>query len=542
MDRILRLYRILRLRGPGYPFYLLTGYLLPRLAYSLLFESRLSGFCQRLLCKLARFTPAAGREPGDEAAAPRKPAAGSPPARAWLPQVAMDAAAARRRAGASDEPVVLGRLDNDGRFLARCGPLPGLDEVAPEAFMARYRYDLELVLDGDSVRVRKDFRGDRRACEREWRSLSALSGLAGVPAVHFVDPARAVLVKSFVGGRTLRQRLVAAGARILSVDTEADSELADLDPASRIEAVWARGRERLPGAAPHALLEILERRLDAIHRRGVTGFSLSFGNVVLHQETEEPWLIDFDAAETHRRPRGLRFAACRDRDRDLFNRIYGRGLLTERSARALAGEIATPYAPFDLGSGLASRGFWSVDSGTGRWEAVNRRALGKLIEGWRILDLGSHNCLMPLLMLAGGARQVLAVERSPESVERGLGLHRILEWRDLRSYDLDVHCADMRAVLDRDWGAFDVVTAFCSLYYLDEADMRRVVRRAGELAPVMVLQAKTDTDANAADNKAKKSSLPFLQSLLEQNGFPRVELVAPAGFSRPLLIGRREAA
>ncbi len=539
MDRIRRLYRILRLRGPAYPAYLVAGYLLPRLVRSLVFESRFSPFFRRLLCRLARLTPHGNRDPKTGAADPERPATGSPPARTWLPRATLEEAASR--AGGSSEPAVLGRIDNDGRFLAACGPIPGLDEVTPEAFVPRYRYDLDLVLDGDAVQVRKDFRGDRRAFEREWRSLSVLAGLAGTPAVHRVEEARTVLFKSFVPGQTLRQRLVEAGARILSADTETEAELADLDPAARIEAVWARGRECLPQALAPGWLRALEQRLDAIHRRGVTGFSLSFGNVVLHPETEEPWFIDFDAAETHRGPRGLRFAACRDRDRDLFNRIYGRSLLTEQSAQVLAREVATPYAPFDLGHGLASRGFWSVDSGTGRWETVNREPLRDLIQGRRILDLGSYNGLMPLLMLADGARQVVAVERAPEMVDRAGQLRRLLEWRDLRSYDLDLHRADMRAILDSDWGAFYIVTAFCSLYYLDEADMQRVVRKASELAPVMVLQAKTDTDAGAADNKAEKSSLLFLRSLLERHGFPRVSAVAPAGYTRPLLIGRQKA-
>ncbi len=538
MDRVRRLYRILRLRGPSYLPYLATGYLLPRLVYSLVFESRLARPCQRILYKLAKLTPANLQVPKATGAAPRQSVKESHPAGDWLPHSTLEAATRNKT---SDEPALLGRIDNDGRLLAHCGSIPGLDEIDAEAFVPRYRYDLDLVLDGDVVLVRKNFRGDRQAFRREWRSLTALDGLAGVPSVHGADEPRGVLYKSFVPGQTLRQRLVAAGARILSADTETEPELAGLGPVARIEAVWARGRECFPQALDPDFLTILERRLDAIHRQGVTGFSLSFGNVVLHPETQEPWFIDFDAAETHRRPRGLRFAACRNRDRDLFNRIYDRRLLTEGPARELAREVATPYAPFDFGHGLASRGFWSVDSGSGRWELVNRPALSELVRGRRILDLGSYNGLMPLLMLAGGARQVVAFERSPDLVACGDRLHRLLEWLHFESYDLDLRHGDMRAILDDDWGAFDIVTAFCSLYYLDEADMRRVVRRAAELASIMVLQAKTDTAANAADDKARKSSLPFLRSLLERHGFPRVSVIAPSGYPRPLLIGRKEA-
>jgi hypothetical protein len=114
----------------------------------------------------------------------------------------------------------------------------------------------------------------------------------------------------------------------------------------------------------------------------------------------------------------------------------------------------------------------------------------------------------------------------------------LLEWRDIRRYALDLRHANMLEVLRADWGAFDVVTAFCSLYYLTPEQMAEVVRKCAEFTPVMVLQAKTDTRGDAPENKAEKSSLAFLKELLEQNGFPETEVHAPAGFSRPMVIGR----
>ncbi|MCB1037591.1 MAG: class I SAM-dependent methyltransferase, partial [Acidobacteria bacterium] len=184
---------------------------------------------------------------------------------------------------------------------------------------------------------------------------------------------------------------------------------------------------------------------------------------------------------------------------------------------------------------------WSVDSGTGRWDFLNGPALSPLVPGKRVLDLGSHNCVLPLLMLRAGARQVVAVEQSEEVAASARRLQRLFEWRDIATYDLDLRLADMRAMLDSDWGSFDLVSSFCSLYYLEEEEMKRMVRRAAELAPVMVLQAKGDTRSRAPSNKAKKSAPEYLERLLRENGFPEVRSVAPRGFSRPLLIGRKGA-
>ena len=533
--------RILRLRGLRYLWYLPFGYALPRFVAWLAFESPIASFCNRLVSGLARRVSTSR---GVLRHAARSQNFFS--ARAWLPAEIWEAARDRYQAFPG-KPVVLGEVDNDGRVRTADwvgGSLPDLDDVGSESFDPRKRHPLELVLvfeheknDG-VVLTRKDFQGDRTAFRHEWRSLVALAGTPWCPEIYEADEERLQLYKSFVPGPTVRQALFYAGARILSAQTEADPNLAQLDAVARIEAVWARGRKCF-GVLPESFFEELEGHVNALHGWGVTGFSLTFGNVVLRQE-DGPWLIDFDSAKKHRR-RGLAFDVLRDRDRELLNRIYGREILTERSARRLVKRLSTPYSPFDLGRGLATRGFWSVDSGTGRWEVLNRRVmLGLIRGGGRILDLGCYNGLMPLLMLRDGAMEVVAVERSAERIEQAKDLRRLFEWRYMRSFaGLDLRCADMRAILEGEWGTYDLVTAFCSLYYLGEDEMRRMVRRAAELAPVLVVQAKTDTRRDAADAKAKKSSIEFLKSLIEGNGFPDCEVVEPAGYPRPLLIGRR---
>lgn len=538
-----QIYRAVRLRGARFLAYVITGYACPRFVGWLVFESMFSSFCQRCVAGFAKRLPTA-RALGRRRTARAERFVS---AREILPDVAWNAAISRYRRS-KNQTLVLGEIDHDGRVKPAewiRGHLPDTDEVDDEAFNPRRRYRLEIVLDfaraEGVILIRKNFLGDRRAFRREWRSLTALAGTPGCPDVYRADGERLHLYKTFLSGPTVRQRLVQAGARILSVETDADATLAELDATARIEAVWARGRDVFR-VLPARFCADLEKRIDAVHRKGVTGFSLTFGNVVLHPG-DGPMLIDFDRARRHRHCRGIRYSVFRDRDRQLFNRIYDCEALTERSARQLVKRLATPYSPFDLGRGLATRGFWSVESGTGRWEYLNRRVLSGLLTGYerRVLDLGSYNGLMPLLMLRAGAEEVVAVEKSAEMIEHAKNLRRVFEWRYMRSYNLKLRHADMRAILEDDWGPFDIVTAFCSLYYLDELDMQRIVERCAELAPVMVVQAKTDTASDAANDKARKSSLPFLRALLESHGFPRVSIVHPTGYNRPLLVGYRES-
>lgn len=577
-SRLRSLGRLLRFRGPGYALYLVTGCLVPRLARDLLFACgprrlaalaaavtlaglAVAGWASSVLFGAAKgavatllvtLTLAAGAAAGRWRHRRRRLTeareAAATPAGFFLSWTDWPVDAAVRRAVDAAVPppeaprgeIVLGRIDGDGRLSSPWGELPQFEPVAADEFVARTRFDLDLVLLDGRVLIRKDYRGRRAEMLAEWHALGRLRGRANVPGVWAACEERGLLYRSFIPGDTLNDLLVRCGARIRLVETRGDQALGHLDGVARLEEVLERGTRLLGRAVPPGVLAELERQLDRIHRAGVARLSLTFGNVVLEPASQAPWLVDFDGAETYASTSSALFAFRRDQDRVKLNRFYDRDLLTEAGARALLREhFRSTYAPLDLGGGLVTRGFWSVDSGTGRWELLLRDALAGLIEGRRVLDLGSHHGLLPLAMLAAGARQVVAVERSPELVAMARHLHRLFEWRHMDRIALELRCADMRAVLDGDWGRFDLVTAFCSLYYLEREDMRRLVRRCAELAPVLVLQAKVDTRGGAARGKAEKSSPAFLQALLEANGYPRIEIVAPPGYTRPLLIGRR---
>ena len=237
----------------------------------------------------------------------------------WLPNATL---AAAETAAQRDDEVVLARIDNDGRLLPHHGPVPDFEMIAGSQFVERYRYDLDLVFLDGRILVRKDYRGDVEAFVREWAGLARLGGM-GAPAVHHADESGLRLYKSLLPGPTVRQILVEAGARILSVDTADDPRLRNLTPEARIEAVWNRGRQAFRAAGLVPLPARLAGQLAAVHRRGVTGFSLTFGNVVLEGDGREPYFLDFDGALVHRSPSGPLFRFCAGRDRRLLARIYG---------------------------------------------------------------------------------------------------------------------------------------------------------------------------------------------------------------------------
>ena len=270
--------------------------------------------------------------------------------------------------------------------------------------------------------------------------------------------------------------------------------------------------------------ETVEQVMDRLHREGLTG--------IRH---------DFDAPTLTRlrrhRTRGTAFAAERDADRVAFNERFGASLLTEASARALLRTAAAgvtngykDYAPIDFGGGLTLGRFATTDSGTGRWDFFNRSIVAPIVAGRRVLDLGANNGSQPLMMLRAGARAVVGIEGTPEIAELARANGRILAWRDIRPYDFTVITGDMRLFLTGDLGRFDVVTAFCSLYYLPEADMARIIAAAAAQGATLVLQA----NESISNLPARASEL---RRIMMENGYPDVAVHTFPGFGRPLLVG-----
>jgi SAM-dependent methyltransferase len=243
-----------------------------------------------------------------------------------------------------------------------------------------------------------------------------------------------------------------------------------------------------------------------------------------------------ERARIHRR-RGAHYFAARDADRRRFNQQWGTALLTEASARemlvkakARISDDYRNYSPIDFGHGLSIGRVAGTDSGTGRWQFFNGRIVAPLIAGKRVLDLGCNNGSMTTMMLRSGAREIVAVELSEDIAEFARLNARVVSWRDARPYRLKVLTGDMRMFLDDTFGTFDVVTAFCSLYYLPLDDMARIIRKAADMGATLVLQSN-----DGIDNLPAKTDQ--LQRLMEENGYPSVQVYTAAGFLRPLLVG-----
>jgi SAM-dependent methyltransferase len=442
-----------------------------------------------------------------------------------------------------DREILIGHIDSDGKVRGPFGELPGLFPVAKAYLPKQSSYSCDIVVVNDLLLVRKDFQKDLIGFYSEWLNIAILYGKANVPAVYKVDEKSRHLYENLILGNSMRENVAHGNGATLQPCTQSVPGARLRETVNTLSDVKPSPAIKFNGdGVSEDLLQELERQIDQIHALGVAGIGRGMENVIVCSKTGSPWFVSFMEARSHRSTTGIRFRHMRDRDRDLFNKLYGRDLLTEKSLwptlieqRAKLTDYRD-YAPINFGYGFAMPSAWSMDSGTGRWEFFNKHIVRPFVAGKRVLDLGSNNGSMPLMMLRDGAREVIGLEKSKAIANFAHCNHRVFEWNNMRECALRIHNCDMLEVLRADWGRFDVVTAFCSLYYLEEEDMASIVRRASEIAPVIILQG--NTAFASGEVRSRKASVPFLKKLLEENGFPHVEIFAPPGYSRPILVGR----
>ncbi|HAF61791.1 MAG TPA: hypothetical protein DCK95_05650 [Anaerolineaceae bacterium] len=439
--------------------------------------------------------------------------------------------------------LIIGSIDHELRLFSPYGEIPILQQVSKQDFIHRPRYQLDIVLRDDLVLVRKDFKGDRKNFLNEWFNTLILFGKANIAEIYDIDEKATIIYKNLVIGQIIRDKLMENGAKIMSIQIKQDPETKHLDKFERLSLIQDRGKSLIKKSVPEDFLLEIEHQINLMHAAGITGVVPTYGNVIDEYLSRSPYFIDFEGT-VYNPKRNWMFHYRRNQDRKKYNEQFQRAILTEESAHDILSEknetAKSWYAPINFGRGLAIKGFWSIDSGTGRWEII-RSIVEPFIKQKRILDLGSNNGILPIMMLRNGAKEVEGVELSSEYFEAALLIKDIFEWMDITTYNFKLHHGNILEILEDDWGHYDVVTAFCSLYYLSEEEMAKVVKQSSELAPIMIMEANISTRPKAADRKSKKSSVEFTEFLLRNNGFPNVQIHRLNGYTRPVLIGSKDS-
>lgn len=457
-----------------------------------------------------------------------------------LPHENLDAVRAQLR---SQKEIVLADIDQDGFLRSHFGPLDDVRTAPASEFVARKRFALTVVAEGETVGVRKDYRGDRLSFVTELKALHRL-GLAGckVPALMNVDFDRLTLTFSYVKGRELRLELAARGAALLDRVIEQEPGYHALSREQKRLKQIDQGRPHVRAVVDEAYVERLFDELRKIHRAGFVWKDLKYGNMLIAAGTQQPYLIDFDSTYDHSRTGRLLFRLLCDRNIEDFNRCFGTAKPTyERVKDRLRKESAedrSGYSPAYFGYGLRTGTLLKNYVGYGRWHFMMKEHVPPLA-GARLLDLGANDAFQALQCLRHGAAQAIAIERSPAAIERGQWFREVFEWADNRRYDFRYVQGDMSHVPAMQLGRFDFAMALCSIYYLDDRGIADVITHLSTMTDTLLLMCNSEPDIGRTDPREYiKASVAYTVDAMARNGFSFTTVVAPSSYSRPLVIGR----
>jgi serine/threonine protein kinase len=433
--------------------------------------------------------------------------------------------------------TVIAEIDQDGYLLSHYGLIKDAPTISKEDFMPRKKTSLHVVMQDGYVGVKKNFHGNKLSFVNELNALYHLAKAScRVPSIMDVNFEALTITVSYILGSVLRERLVKKGALIRDRDSD--------NPGKNEYKNILRGRKILYDVINEEFAEKVYDQILKIHRAGFIWKDIKYGNIIIDNDSGNPFLIDFEHTYNYPGLSKVFFRIMRDGDTEKFNMHFDSDKLTYNRIRLIIKHKQYPYpdnwyAPTYFGDGLKIGFLWNPDLGHGRWHYILKKHIPS---SQRILDLGANNAFNAIQALRYGAQKVIGVEINEEHIVQGKFIKEVFEWLDNKAYDFECIHSDMKKVINKNFGQFDLVMALCSIYYLDEADIERLIQYISTISDIFILQANIDRTIHRENpDTFKKASTEYLHNALKENGFPETRVITPAGYSRPLIIGRRSA-
>lgn len=441
--------------------------------------------------------------------------------------------------------LVIANVDQDGSLLSYFGPINAMPTISKEKFLKKSRFTIKVIVFNKIVSVRKEYKGNKIAFLNE---LSALHNLAlagcNVPAILNVNFDNLTITSSYIAGSNLLEKLAQKGALVRDRDIKKNSKLMSLSKRERWLKYLQEGRRVLPNVVGFPFIEDLFLELKKIHQAGFELYDVKYGNIMIEKKLQKPFLVDFGSAANDSGLGEKVFSVMRDRDIEKFNLAFNTKKLTYKRIKEMTKNKNIPYidklyAPVYFGYGLRVGRIWDANVGYGRWHFILKNSFPSL-SGKSILSLGANNAFNEIQMLRNGAKEVIGVETNSEYIAQGNFIKEAFEWADNTSYNFKYLQMDMAKVPTMNLGHFDMVIALCSLYYLDDKSITNLVRYISNITDVFIVQCNVRTDIGRSDRYMyTKASVNYITKVLDSNGFSAIKIIAPTGYSRPLVIGKK---
>jgi len=207
----------------------------------------------------------------------------------------------------------------------------------------------------------------------------------------------------------------------------------------------------------------------------------------------------------------------------------------------------TWYSPVDFGNGVIASGDFlvktyieSIHFGLGKWKYIIERNLPNL-QGKRVMDIGCNNGISCIHMARMGAKEVIGIDSEktwPNWKNQALFVKEALEWRCNTKYPVTYINTSMENIPDLNLGHFDVVTALCCIYYLEDNKIYSLFKYFRDYVDFLLIQCNTrETDQKPEVHK--RANPKYIENILKKVGYPFIQLDRPWLYERPVVVASK---
>jgi len=221
--------------------------------------------------------------------------------------------------------VKLGEIDQDGFLLSKVGDISNVPRVSKKQFLARKRFGLQVVAIDGYVCIEKHYKGNKASFVNEIEAHYYL-GRAGcnIPVIMDVDFDNLTLTFSYISGPVLREELAKRGAVVRDRDIEDNPELTRTGKRKMALNRIPEGRRVLSEVIDFKFIELVFAELNKIHKARFIWNDIKYGNIIIEEQSGEPYLIDFDWALRFPELGKNAFRFLCKQDIEKFNICFGR--------------------------------------------------------------------------------------------------------------------------------------------------------------------------------------------------------------------------
>ena len=440
--------------------------------------------------------------------------------------------------------ITIAEIDHDGLLLSHFGPIDDADLTTAENYVKHQTNKLSLIEFNGYVGVKKDFKENKLSFVKEIKALHHLGlNSFNVPAILDIDFDNLTLTTSYIKGDILRMKLIKKGAKLLSRDLISNKDYWNHSNEERDLIRIKEGKKFLFDVVDKNFIKELLSDIIRINSSSLILNDIKYGNIVIEKNSGKPFWIDFESSDYYPHLCNKLMNLINHDDIELFNLQFDTNMLTYKKIKdTLKTEtfVNSIYAPVYIGYGLRVGPIWDLEAGFGRWHYILKQNLPDF-KGKRILDLGANNGSNAIQLLRSGAKEVIAFELNETFIEQGRFLKSAVEWADGKQYNFHYIKDNMSVLPSMDLGKFDFVMALCSIYYLDDMDIDKLIQHFYSLTDTVVLQCNIEQDIGRQDPETyRKASIDYTTKKLIENGFSNTQVIKPLNYCRPLVIGEKE--